>query len=134
MTYGLISCPDHIKRDARGVLQSMQCKVCGAVIADTCDRLVGYEITKSGERVKVITRNFTRLDNFTEIKIAFEDPKYSHITHGCNKCLSLDMSPALLAELHQADQEDSPDGYTDRERAQVPVKVVAISHNQGGLV
>lgn len=115
------------------MVQSIQCKMCGTVIADTVDRVRGYERTKSGQLIKVVQRQFTRFSNYREIKIAFENPLYFHVTHGCSDCMSMTLTSAHLAELHAADQEDSPDGYTERERVQVPTFVLVLKEDQSGI-
>lgn len=132
MSYVHVKCPEYAKYDAINVLQSLQCKLCGAVIADTADRIVRYEMSRGGERIKVIKRQFTRLSNYREIKIAFDDPLYFHVTHGCSGCMGMSLPADVLAEMHRADQEHSPDGYTDRERSKTPTHVVAVS--TGGII
>jgi hypothetical protein len=132
--YKYVQCPNFIVKGARGVPKSIQCKLCGTVIADTVDIVRGYEKSKGGQTIKVVQRQLTYNANYREIKIAFEDPNYFHVTHGCDKCLSLDLPMAVLVELHAADQEESPDGFTERERAQVPVGVVVLQTDQSGIV
>ena len=132
--YTHVKCPNFIQKDASGVLKSIQCKLCGIVIADTIDRIRGYEQTRGGQLIKVVQRQLTRFANYREIKIAFEDPNYFHITHGCDKCLTLNLSLAKLQELHMADQEESPDGFTAREQAQIPIGVAVLREDQSGIV
>lgn len=133
MIYQYVKCPTFIRKDAFGAVQSIQCKTCGAVIADTIDRVKGYEMTKGGQLVKVVQRQLTRFANYREIKIAFENPRYFHVTHGCSDCMSMTLTPPQLIELFVADQEESSDGYTERERAQVPVGVVVLQEDQSGI-
>ena len=125
-----VKCPAFVTA-VNGIVQSVQCKVCGVVIADTVERTLRYEQGRSGERTRVVNQQFTRLANYREIKIVFEDPTYFHVTNGCNKCLSMSMDIAILAEMHEADQLESPDGYTERERAQKPIGVVTLSATSG---
>lgn len=135
MTYRFVKCHKFATKDpSTGVLRSLQCKLCGTVIGDVVEKAVGYENSRGGQLVKVVTRQFMRFSNYTEIKIAFEDPLYYHVTNGCDKCLHMHLPVNVLAELHAADQEDSPDGYTDREKAQVPLAVMVLRHDQSGIV
>lgn len=135
MTYQHIKCPDFIRKDpSTGEILEIMCKMCGTVIAAKVERIIRYETNRQGERVKVISQVFSRRANYVEMKIGFEgDDEYYHITHGCNKCLTTNMSPAILAELHQADQEESPDGYTKRERSRVPTEVLTLKLDGGGI-
>lgn len=134
INYQHVKCPNFIRKDAVGGIKSIQCKLCGVTIADTVDRARGYERTKGGQLVKIIQRQLTRFSNYCEIKIMFNDPGYFHVTHGCRGCLHMNLSPDVLSELHAADQEESPDGFTDRERAQVTVGVLVLSTDQSGIV
>ena len=135
MTYKHVKCPEYIKTDpSTGSLKSVQCKLCGVVIADTVDRIVGYETSRGGQLVKVVRRQFTRFANYCEIKVAFEGTLYSHITHGCRGCLAAHMSPAVLSELHTTDQDIDPDGYTEREKEMNPSGVAVLRLDQSGIV
>lgn len=131
--YTYVKCPSFVTRDEFGGLKTLQCKLCGSVIADVIERALRYEKSPGGQLVKVVQRQFTRLSNYREMKIAFEDPTYFHVTHGCAACLRPDLEVAILQELHAADQEESPDGYTDRERAQVPVGILVLQADQSGI-
>lgn len=132
MTYQYVQCPNFVRKAPSGALEALQCKLCGAVIADTIERVTGYEVDRGGNRVKIVNRQFTRFANFTEIKILFNDGSM-HVTTGCSKCLNLNLRPAVLDEMHQADQEESPDGYTDRERARRAVHVTTVRVDQSGI-
>lgn len=134
MIYQFVKCPNFVHLDANGSVQSLQCKLCGAVIADTVDREVGMEMSRGGQLIKIVRRQLMRFDNYCEIKIAFDDPLYFHVTHGCNKCLSINMPLNVLAEMHAVDQAESPDGYTDRERSKTPVGVIVFKTDQSGIV
>lgn len=135
MSYQFVRCPNFIQKDpSTGALVAIQCKLCGSVIADTIERTVGYEKSASGQLIKVVQRQLTRFSNYTEIKIAFEDPGYFHVTHGCAKCLSMNLSVPVLTELHAADQGESPDGFTPREQLQVPTSVLVLRKDQSGIV
>lgn len=111
-------------------MEAISCKLCGTVIAERMERPIGYEIGRSGQTVKVVAREFVRFPIYTEIKIAFDDGSY-HVTHGCSNCIVSALPPAVLAELHQADQEESPDGYTEREKARYPVGIVFLKIGGG---
>lgn len=132
--YRFLQCPSFIRKDGQGRIVSMQCKICGNVIADTQEVILRHERTPAGQIVKVVQRQFVRLGNYREIKIGFENPRYFHITHGCSDCLKMNMPIEVLAELHAADQAESPDGYTRRERAQVPTGVLILCEDQSGIV
>jgi hypothetical protein len=126
-----VKCPDYVtKNEYTGAIEALQCKICGTTIADTVERIIGYEMTRGGQRIKVVNRQFTRLPNYREVKIEFDDSS-NHVTNGCDKCLSMNLHPSVLAELHEADQLESPDGYTDRERARYPVGVITIAEQSG---
>lgn len=133
MTYQHVKCENFVRK-ANGIIQSVQCKLCGVTIADTVERTVRYERTRGGQTLKVVERKLVRFSNYREIKIAFENPNYFHVTHGCANCLSLNMPPAKLAEMHAVDQAESPDGFTAREAAQVPTHVVVLQEDQSGIV
>lgn len=135
MNYKYVKCPNFITQDSStGAMKALQCKLCGVVIADTVDRTVGFERTRGGQLIKVVRRQMTRFGNYCEIKIAFADPNYFHVTHGCRGCMHMGLHPSILAEIHAADQEVSPDGYTAKEKAQTPVGVVALQSDQSGIV
>ena len=135
MSYQYVKCPSFIRKDPNtGELLEILCKLCGSVIAAKTERIIRYDTDRQGNRVKVVRDQFTRFSNYAEIKISFVgDDEYFHITHGCTKCLNTGLSVDVLTELHQADQEESPDGYTDRERARVPIKVEALRNDGGGM-
>jgi hypothetical protein len=133
MTYHYVKCPNFIRKDSLGNIEAVLCKICGTVIADTVDKTVGFEKTRGGQVIKVVRRQLTRFSNYCEIKIEFDDPSYFHVTHGCQSCLHIGLGADVLAELHQADQEESPDGFTDRERAKAPVKVAILQLDQSGI-
>ena len=132
--YRYVKCPSFVTKNEVGVIKSLQCKLCGVTIADTIERTRGYEKSPGGQLIKVVQRQLTRFANYREIKIAFENPGYFHVTNGCAGCFKLDMPVAVLTELHAADQEESPDGYTVRERAQVPTGVIVLQEDQSGIV
>lgn len=136
MTYQYVKCPNYVRTNPdTGEILEIMCKICGTVIAAKIERILRFEVTRQGERVKVVSETFSRMSNYVEIKIGFEgDDEYTHITHGCDKCMTLTLSSAALAELHQADQEKSPDGYTDRERSRVPTQVIALKADGGGML
>lgn len=135
MSYLHVKCPNFTRKDpATSELLTLCCKLCGTVIAGKQERIIRYETDRQGNRVKVVRDQFTRHSNYVEIKMAFEgDDEYYHITQGCSKCLNTKLSVPVLTELHQADQEESPDGYTERERARVPTHVVALRSDGGGI-
>jgi hypothetical protein len=133
MTYRRIQASSYVKRDpGTGAVVSLQCKVCGDTIADTQDRTTAYEVTRSGERVKVVKRQYVHFANYTEAKIEFTDGSF-HITNGCDKCLTAHMSLAVVKEMYRADQEDSPDGYTDIEQAREPARIVRVVRGTEGI-
>lgn len=136
MTYLYVKCPDFIRKDPNtGELLEIMCKLCGTVIAGRTERILRYDTDRQGQRVKVVSQQFNRHANYTEIKIGFEgDDEYAHVTHGCSKCLTKNLSIPVLSELHEADQVMSPDGYTDRERSRIPTKVIALSSDGGGII
>jgi|SRR5262245_35642540 len=134
MIYEHVKCPNFVVKNPNGSVRSLQCKLCGIVIADTVDRIRGYERTRSGQLVKVVERQLTRFTNYREIKIAFDDPLYYHVTHGCADCFHIHLEPDVLAELHAADQAESPDGFTAREMSKTPIGVSVLQVDQTGIV
>lgn len=135
MTYQYVKCPNFVRKDPdTGELLEIMCKLCGTVIAAKAERILRYETNRQGERVKIVSRQFSTNSNYTEIKIAFDDDDPAgHITHGCSKCMTKLLSAPILSELYQADQMESPDGYTDRERARKPLKVEVLRNDAGGI-
>lgn len=128
-----VKCPAFIRRDeASAEMQSISCKLCGTVIAERMERIKGFETDRAGNRTKIISREFVRFPFYAEVKIAFDDGS-SHVTHGCSKCLHMNLTPGVLEELHRADQLESPDGYTARERARRPVGVVGLKIGGEGI-
>jgi len=130
--YKFVKAPTFVRKDEQGTLRELMCKMCGTVIAGFTERIVGYEMDRAGNKVKVVSRQFTRFHNYTELKIAFSDGSF-HVTNGCSACLSMSLPPAALDELHRADQEESPDGYTERERERADPTAVAVRHDAGGI-
>lgn len=128
-----VKCPKFIRRDpTTGAMQAIQCKMCGDVIADTVERTVAFEMDRAGNKVKVVNRKFTMFPNYTEAKIIFHDGTF-HVTHGCRRCMTLELNTDALDEIHRADQEDSPDGYTEAERNRSAVAVTVVRHDQAGI-
>jgi hypothetical protein len=120
-----ITCPNFVRKDSAGDLEGISCKICGTVIAERMERPVGYEVSRTGETVKVVTREFVRFPSYSEIKIALDSGGF-HVTHICSTCAQKPLTPDTLLEVYRADQEESPDGYTDREREVRPVGVVQV--------
>lgn len=132
--YQYVMCPSFIRRDPHSSeTEAISCKICGTVIAEKMERIVGYEMDRAGNRTKVISRQFVYLPTYTEIKITFDDGS-NHVTNGCSICMHDKLRPEVLEEIHRADQEQSPDGYTERERQRHPIGVVGIVKGGGGIV
>jgi hypothetical protein len=88
-----------------GVLSRLQCKLCGTVIGEIQMRTVGFRERPNGRIVERIVENFTRNHLYSEIKIACEDGS-AHVTNGCHKCLTGELSVEVLEELIQTDEEE----------------------------
>lgn len=128
-----VKCPNFIRRaEGSSEMQSISCKMCGTVIAERTERIKGFETDRAGNRIKIVAREFVRFPHYAEIKIAFDDGS-SHVTHGCSKCLYQGLSLKVLEELHRADQLESPDGYTARERARRPVGIIGLKVGGEGI-
>jgi hypothetical protein len=133
MTYKHVKCRGYIKRKD-GKVHSIQCKMCGATIADTVERTIGFEVNRRGERIRVVNRQLTYLPNYREIKIEFDDGS-SHVTNGCANCLSEKLHPSILDEMHHADRTlASDEGYRKSDKERLAVGVVAVQSDQSGLV
>jgi hypothetical protein len=91
--------------NADGVLERLQCKLCGDVIGEIQLRPVGRKQRPDGRIVEKIVENFTRNDQYTEIKIAFEDGS-AHVTNGCKRCLTGQLSVEQLEALTYTDEDD----------------------------
>jgi hypothetical protein len=124
--------PKFIRRAETGEMDSIVCKLCGTVIAERMERPIGYETDRAGNRVKVVAREFVRYPLYTEIKIAMDDGSW-HVTHGCSNCLHDHLPLDVLQELHEADQEESPDGFTKREKDRRPVGVTGLKKGGEGV-
>jgi hypothetical protein len=122
--YKHIKCPKFIRKAETGEMDAISCKICGTVIAERMERPIGFETDRAGNRIKVVAREFVYVPNYMEIRIAFDDGSH-HITHGCSACLTANLTPEVLEELHVADQIDSPDGFTQRERDRKPIGVIS---------
>ena len=133
MTFQFVKCRRYVRKNEVGELLSLQCRRCGDIIADTVDRPVGYEVNRRGERLKIVRRQLTRGPNYAEIKILFDDGSY-HVANGCKRCFKIDLLPAVLDEIHEADWVESPEAYIGRQRKRKAVRVIALRTDQSGIV
>jgi hypothetical protein len=124
--YKHVVCPQFVRRvEGSAEMQSLSCKLCGSVIAEKLERPLGYEVDRQGNKTKVVTREFVRYPIYTEMRILFDNGS-DHVTHGCANCMTVTLPPEVLDELHRADQEESPDGYTELEKQRYPIGVVHV--------
>lgn len=132
--YRFVMCPNYVRKDPNSSeTEAISCKICGTVIAEKMERTIGYETDRAGNRIRVVARQFVYLPTYTEIKIVFEDGS-DHVTNGCSNCMHDQLKPEVLDEIHRADQEQSPDGYTERERNRHSVGVIGVVKGGGGIV
>lgn len=88
-----------------GILERLQCKVCGAVIGEKQYRTIGFRTAPNGQKIERIVESFARNHLYYEIKIACEDGS-AHVTNGCKNCLGGSLSVDLLDELLWTDEQD----------------------------
>jgi hypothetical protein len=126
LEYKYVVCPKFVRREeSSGEMISLSCKLCGSVIAEKLEQTLRFETDRMGNKIKVVAREFVRYPIYTEMRILFDDGS-DHVTHGCANCMTVTLPTEVLDELHRADQEDSPDGYTEREKARHALSIVTI--------
>lgn len=118
-----------------GQLSKLYCKRCGVVIAAIIERPKGDpKIDRNGNRVDTYVERFTRFPAFTELKMALKDGSF-HITTGCNKCLTHELTLDELQELMQADIEEQRASLGPhiavRLAARIPLSIVGIKEGGG---
>lgn len=118
-----------------GQLVGLHCKLCGARIAGVVEReKADPKMDRQGNRIITKVERFTRFHNFTELKIALAN-RHFHITTGCSKCLTHDLSKDQLRELMQADIEeqraDLGNITADQLAARVPLAIIGIKVGGG---
>lgn len=101
-----------VERSPSGAIKALYCKLCRA---------------KIGFRDR---EGFKRTDQYAEVKIRFDDGSH-HVTNGCQKCLRMGMDMAEVLKMYEADCQDDP---SCRVGDRVPVKVVSVSYDQGGIL
>jgi len=136
--YKHLEYPNYISYSPGGhSIAEMRCKGCGIPIAQVRD-IETRTITESHralDRPKTIrqeVRIFKRLENYTELKIEFENGTF-HVTNGCAGCLIEDISVEKLRELLIADVEMSPEGFRQRDIDRVVKGVAQIKRGAGGI-
>lgn len=133
MEYKFVKRPNYVTYGEDKSVEEIFCKVCGSPIAGMRARSAGRRLTRDRQWVELVEIRFRRLSNYTDLKIQFEDGSY-HVTNGCKNCLSENLTIEQMTELHVADMllEDWPG--RDLQITRVPLQVVAIRRDGGGIL
>lgn len=118
--------PNCVEIGPEGTVAGIYCKICG-------DKIAGTSLVPKGSGLKnnIMVEKFRRFNNYAEIKIAFDDG-HMHVTHGCKRCLGMDLPVEILSEMHNADMGMMPG--VDATPYSEPVGVVAMDLSGQGIV
>jgi|SRR5580765_2997296 len=127
--------PNYVLYGPSMSLEELFCKVCGTAIGGLVTQVKGTRITREGKQIEEQIIRFRRYHNYVEVKMQFEDGSY-HVTCGCNQCMSVNLTPEQLDELHQADMSVEEEIYPGQEEhmARKAAMVVAIRTDGGGII
>lgn len=115
---------DFVTYGPRGEVKALFCKICGVNIADT--------IPRPGPHVNSVpVMRFSRNALYAEIKFDFDDGSF-HVTNGCKDCLKMNLTPAVLQQLYDADMVDAL--FLPKEEGVKPVHVLILDLTAGGIV
>ncbi len=118
--------PDYVTYNADKTIDRIFCKVCGEAIAGHIETPRG-----SGNMAEKTAIRWRRFPNYVEAKFLFDDGHF-HITNGCSKCITMDLTPKQMEELHSADLGLMPG--VDATPGVNAVRVVAVDNTGVGLL
>ncbi len=132
--YKYVKRPNFVIKDTDGTMKELLCCCCGTVIAGKAPRVVGRRQTRDNRWIETVAIEFRRYSNYAEVKIQFLDGSY-HVANGCRKCLTENMVPEKLHEIHMADMLHEDMQFPGREKMmeRIPLSAVAVRSDGGGI-